>query len=99
MLFTKVISALNEKGSEGAIPTGKSAVMKKLRTANDPKRDKLDFKAFYYAMDQIAARVYPSLKNNQAFIRLVSLVENVFKQASITIEFEGYKRQSPESWC
>jgi len=76
LLFTKVISILNEKGTgaeTGVVPSI-SMGSKKSASQLDQKRDKLDFKAFYCAMTQIARRFYPEQSIDQALILLVKNV-------------------------
>ncbi len=34
----------------------------------DPRRDRLDFKAFYYLVCELASRIYPGLSVNRAFV-------------------------------
>ncbi len=69
LYFTKVLSLLNEKGEEREIPPTASPGR---REEAEQKRDKLDFKAFYYVICQVATRIYPDLPLNQAFTTLVS---------------------------
>jgi len=78
LLFRKTLTMLNEKNNIGSPQKSLPA-----KSKEDIKLDKLDFKAFFCAINQIAIKAYPDLSLSLA---LSKLCENMFSKENKEIE-------------